>query len=114
MTEKIDGTLEISNRVLSDIVGYAALECYGIVGVADANSTDKLLSILPIPRLRRGINISTEGEKVAVDIYVVVEYGTNISTVCDNLRDRIKFVLKEYAGIEDAEVNVLVKDVNVR
>lgn len=114
MTQEITGTLDISNKVLSDIVGYAALESYGIVGVADANNTDKVLSILPIPRLRRGININVEGNHVTVDIYVVVEYGTNISTVCDNLRDRIKFVLKEYAGIDDAEVNVLVKDVNVR
>lgn len=114
MTEKIDGTLEISNKVLSDIVGYAALECYGVVGVADANNADKVLSILPISRLRRGINVRIDDSKVSVDIYVIVEYGMNISTVCDNLRDRIKFVLKEYAGIEDAEVNVFVKDVNVR
>lgn len=107
------GKLEISNGVLADIVGYAALECYGIVGVANANAIDSFMRVLPISRIRRGINIKIDEGTVHVDIFVIVEYGTNISTVSENLRERILFVLKEYAGIDDVVVNVHVKDVNV-
>lgn len=113
MNNKNLGTLEIANGVLADIVGYAALECYGIVGVANANAVDTFMRVLPISRIRRGININSKGDKVLIDIYVVVEYGTNITTVSENLRERILFVMKEYAGIDDAEVNIFVKDVKV-
>lgn len=114
MTKKIDGTLEISKSVLSDIVGFAALECYGIVGVASASTLDTFLHVLPIARLRRGINVNIVEDGVIVDIFVVVEYGTNVGIVSDNLRERIEFVLHEYAGIDNVVVNVHVQGVNVR
>ena len=40
MASEIDGTLHVANDVLADIVGNAAMECYGIVGmtaIASAN-----------------------------------------------------------------------------
>ena len=114
MSNKIDGALDISTGVFADIVGYAALECYGVVGVADANKVDAFLSLLPTWRLRRGVNVVADGEKVDVEVFVVVEYGTNISTVCDNLRERIEFVLREFAGVKNVNVKVNVCDVNVR
>lgn len=114
MSDTLQGTLTISKGVFADIVGYAALECYGVVGVADANKLDAFLSLLPTWRLRRGVNVAVDGDKVGVEVFIVAEYGTNISTVCDNLRERIEFVLKEYAGVEDVAVNVNVCDVNVR
>ncbi len=114
VNNRIDGSLEISNGVLADLVGYAALECYGIVGVADASKRDAFLKILPQTRLRRGIRIDVTDSGVFVEVNVVVEYGTNIAVVCDNLRERIQFILKEYAGVDDVCVNVNVCDVNVR
>ena len=114
MSNKIDGALDISTGVFADIVGYAALECYGVVGVADANKVDAFLSLLPTWRLRRGVNVVADGENVDVEVFVVVEYGTSISTVCENLRERIEFVLKEFAGVKNVNVKVNVCDVNVR
>lgn len=114
MNNRIDGSLEISNGVLADLVGYAALECYGIVGVADVSKRDAFLKILPQTRLRRGIRIDVTDSGVFVEVNVVVEYGTNIAVVCENLRERIQFILKEYAGVDDVCVNVNVCDVNVR
>ncbi len=113
MENRYKGTLEISNGVLADIVGYAALECYGVVGVASANAVDTIFRVLPISRIRRGINVKTDGERAVIDIFVVVEYGTNITIVSENLRERIIFVMKQYAGIDDVEVNIFVKDVKV-
>ncbi len=114
MDKKIEGNLEISNGVLADMIGYAALECYGVVGVASANAIDSVFGILPLPRIRRGINVAIDGASVVVDIFVVVEYGTNVSIVSDNLKERIVFVLHEFAGIDDVVVNVHVADVLVR
>lgn len=114
MTEKIEGTIDIKSGVLADLVGYAALECYGIVGVSNANSKDLFLGLLPVNRLRKGVNINMREDGVFVDVYVVVEYGTTISVVCANLRERVQFVLKEYVDIDNVTVNVHVTDVKAR
>lgn len=114
MTSKVDGKLEISNAVLADIVGYAALECYGVVGMTSASPLDTFFGLLPITRLKRGVSVFVDGDVVKVKVFVVVEYGTNITAVSENLREKIEFVLKEYAGVDSVEVSVFVKDVNVR
>ena len=53
-------------------------------------------------------------EGVHVDLYVVIEYGTNISTVSQNLVDQVSFALTEYARVPLAGVEVHVQDVKVR
>ena len=34
MSHAIPGSLRVSNDVIADLAGYAALECYGVVGMA--------------------------------------------------------------------------------
>ena len=105
MSSTIPGNLHVANDVLADLVGNAAMECYGVVGVA---------KILPASRLRRGVVVSSLEEGVHVDLYIVVEYGTNIATVSRNLIDQVSFALKEYARVPLAGVDVHVMDVKVR
>ena len=35
MSETINGSLSVSNDVIADIAGYAAMTCYGVVGMAE-------------------------------------------------------------------------------
>ena len=51
---------------------------------------------------------------VHVALYVVIEYGTNINTVSQNLVDQVTFVLKEYARVPLDGVEVHVQGVKVR
>lgn len=114
MSEPISGDLHVANDVLSDLVGHAALECYGIVGMAAPNAADGIAKILPTSRLRRGVVVDSSEKGAQVDLYVVVEYGTNITTVSQNLIDRIAFVLKEQACIPIDHIEVHVQGVRVR
>lgn len=100
--------------MLADLVGNAAMECYGVVGVCAPNAADSIAKILPASRLRRGVVVSSLEEGVHVDLYIVVEYGTNIATVSRNLIDQVSFALKEYARVPLAGVDVHVMDVKVR
>lgn len=114
MSESIPGKLHVANDVLADMVGHAALECYGVVGMTSATETDGIAKLLPASRLRRGVVVSTTDAGVRVDLYVVMEYGTNINTISQNLADQVKFVLKEYARVPVDEVEVHVQDIKVR
>lgn len=114
MSEKIPGSLHVANEVLADLVGYAAMECYGVVGMCAPNAADGIAKILPASRLRRGVVVKPSDEGLHVDLYVVIEYGTNISTVSQNLTDQVTFALTEYARVPIASVEVHVEDVKVR
>lgn len=114
MAEPIPGKLHVANDVLADMVGHAALECYGVVGMVAPNPADGIAKILPPSRLRRGITIDTTDAGVRVDLYVVVEYGVNISAVSQNLVDAVTFILKEQARVPIDTIEVHVQDVKVR
>ena len=114
MADQIPGALHVANDVLADMVGHAVLECYGVVGMVAPNAVDGISKLLPPSRLRRGITLETTDAGVHVDLYVVIEYGTNINAVSQNLIDAVSFVLKEQARVEVAAVEVHVQDVKVR
>ena len=59
MNDTIAGNLHVANDVLADMVGNAALECYGVVGMAAPNAADGIAKILPASRLRRGVVVTT-------------------------------------------------------
>ena len=114
MTQSIPGNLHVANDVLADMVGNAALECYGVVGMTAPSVADGVAKILPASRLRRGIVVTATDAGVHVALYVVIEYGTNINTVSQNLVDQVSFVLKEYARVPLDGVEVHVQGVKVR
>ena len=113
MNDTIAGNLHVANDVLADMVGNAALECYGVVGMAAPNA-DGIAKILPASRLRRGVVVTTTEVGVHVELYVVIEYGTNINTVSQNLVDQVTFALSEYARVPLDGVEVHVQGVKVR
>lgn len=114
MSENVAGNLHVANEVLADMVGNAAMESYGIVGMAAPNAADGIAKLLPTSRLRRGIIITSTDAGVHVELYVVIEYGTNINTVSQNLIDKVTFVLNEYAKVPLDGVEVHVQGIKVR
>ena len=114
MSDTIPGNLHVANDVLADMVGNAALECYGVVGMAAPSAADGIAKILPASRLRRGVVVSTTEAGVHVELYVVIEYCTNINTVSQNLIDQVSFALTEYARVPLDWVEVHVQGVKVR
>ena len=114
MSSTISGNLHVANDVLADLVGIAALVCSGGGGVGPPTPPDGIAKILPASRLRRGVVVNSLDEGVHVDLYIIVEYGTNIATVSRNLIDQVSFALKEYARVPLAGVDVHVMDVKVR
>lgn len=114
VSDVIPGTLHVANEVLSDIVGNAAMECYGIVGVTAPNAADGIAKLLPKSRLRRGVIVESTDKGLHIELYVIIEFGTNIQTVSKNLVDQVTFALQEYAKVPIDSIEVHVQDVKVR
>jgi len=120
--ELTDGSIHISNEVLADLAGYSAMESYGVVGMAAPSLRDGLVQLLPQNKLRRGVKIANavteDGETipncVEVDLYVAIEYGTQLAEVSRNLAERVRYELTSMAEIKVDRVDVHVLEVKVR
>lgn len=115
MASQPPGTVTIANDVLQDIAGYVALECYGVVGMASPSLRDGVAQLLSRDRLRKGVVITNSDEhSVNVDLYVVIEHGTNLTQVSRNLSDRVRYALTHDADVKVTDVNVHVQGLKVR
>ena len=110
MTQKISGNLHVSNDVLADLAGTAALGCYGVVGMAAPSLQDGIAKILPANR----VIVTPREAGIHVDLYVVIEYGTNITVVSQNLIDNVTYVLNEFAQVPLDGIEVHVQGIKVR
>ena len=114
MSGAVPGTLRVSNDCIADLAGYAALECYGVVGMADIDQQEGVARLLPANRLRKGIDVGTEEGKVVVDLHVIVEQGVNMASVSGNLQSSVKFILKQIAELDGVEVRVHIEGMRTR
>jgi uncharacterized alkaline shock family protein YloU len=116
MTARIDnalGSIFIGEDVLANIAGIATIECYGLVGMASKSSTDGIVELLKKEHLSKGVKVYSEEEKLIIDLYIVVEFGTKISAVAQNIIDKVKYSVETMTGMEVKKVNVNVKGVRV-
>ena len=109
MSGVVPGKLRVSNDVIADLAGYAALECYGVVGMAYTDEQTGVAQLLPAMKLRKGIDVSAEAGVVTVDLHVVVEQGVNMAAISSNLVSSVKFILGRIAELEDVEVRVHIE-----
>lgn len=114
MTERPAGSVHIATDVLADLAGYAALESYGVVGMASPSLADGVAQLLPRQKLRKGVHVTNVDTGIEVDLYVVVEHGTNITEVSHNLSNGVRYVLTQTADVAVSRLDVHVMGVKVR
>jgi uncharacterized alkaline shock family protein YloU len=108
------GKVHISNDVVSMLAGSAALECYGLVGMASRKQLkDGIAELLGRENLSRGVEIRQENDSVHIDLYIIVSYGTKISEVAHNVQTKIKYVLDQVVGLHVGSVNIFVQGVHI-
>jgi len=107
------GEVNITDDVLATISGLAATECYGLVGMASKNAKDGLVELLKRENLAKGVKVTTEGEEIIVDLFIVVEFGTKISTIADNIISKVKYTVENLTGLKVKKVNINVQGVRV-
>ncbi|HEX2978646.1 MAG TPA: Asp23/Gls24 family envelope stress response protein [Anaerolineaceae bacterium] len=106
------GTILISHRAIATIAYQAALLSYGVVGLAPKNLAKGLANaIVKDPTL--GVDIDYDGDRLAINLYIVVEYGTRIASVNASVADNIRYQVEKAIGIPVNEVNVHVRGIRV-
>ena len=106
-TEK--GEISISNEVFSNITGAAAVNCYGVKGMAVRSKTDGLVHLLRKESMSKGVKVTYhEDNSVSIELHIIVENGVNLMAVCRSIMSEVRYVVSKTTGVEVASVDVCV------
>ncbi len=106
------GSIYISPRAISTIAYQAAVESYGVVGLAAKNKINGLTNLL-VKDPTHGVVVHYEEEAIIIDLYIVVEYGTNLKSVADSVSKTVRFHVEKALGLPIREVNVHVQGLRI-
>lgn len=107
------GIIEFADDVIAGIAGNATMECYGVVGMASKRAADGLWELLKRENLTKGIKVIPAGESVSIDVYIIVEYGTKISEIANNIIQKVKYTIEGLTGLTVEKVTVYVQGIRV-
>jgi uncharacterized alkaline shock family protein YloU len=118
VTEFIDdenvkyGTVKIANEVVAIIAGLAATEIDGVAGMSGGITGD-ITEMLGMKNLSKGVKVDVGEKETAIDIFIIVEYGSKISEVANSVQENVKSTVETMTGLHVIEVNVNVQGVNI-
>jgi uncharacterized alkaline shock family protein YloU len=114
MSEDIqNGLIRISDDVVSTIAGLAALETPGIAAMSGGIS-EGLAKRLSGKNVQRGVSVEVGQVEAAIDLRVIVNYGSRIQVVCRELQENVREAVENMTGLTVVEVNVKVEGVAFR
>ncbi len=103
------GTVDISEAYLSKLIGHEVTSCFGVVGMVPSNNKQRILGKLSkAERPDTGIHVTGNAESVTVELHIVVTYGMNINAIAASITEKVKYVVKEIAGITVDRVTVKI------
>jgi uncharacterized alkaline shock family protein YloU len=113
MDETKLGRVEVSPTAIASLASQAVLECYGVVGMATKDLASGIVEILQPSSHRRGVEVRIGSNEIEIDLYVVIEYGTRIVTVAQNIQSVVKYTVEKALSIPVTAVDVHVQDLRV-
>ncbi|MBW6409781.1 Asp23/Gls24 family envelope stress response protein [Clostridium weizhouense] len=109
-----NGNISYSEEVLAKIVGLSTMECYGVVGMVSKNATDGFWELMRIENLSKGVKLNLiEENRLQVELFVMVEYGTKISVIANNIIQKVRYSVENYTGLKVSSITVNVQAVRV-
>ena len=107
-TSNAYGKISISDLAIAKVASQAAVESYGIVDTVAHGFTDTLAELLKKDAGGKGVKITTQGNRIFIDVYVLIKYGVSIEAVAASLKEAIKYKVEKFTGMIVDTVNVNV------
>lgn len=107
------GRITVTEEAIAQVAGYAALECYGIVNLISKRFSDNIADLLKKQRISRGVRVMTNGDRIFIDLFVIIKYGVSIDAVAESLKKSVKYDVEKFTGMVVDTINVNVVGVKV-
>ena len=113
LNENPDGTVSFATEVVATIAGLAATEVDGVASMSSPTSGfADMFSRKNTRNFTRGVRIDLDGSKVAVDVTIVVDYGSPIPDVAKNIQENVKKAVETMSGLDVRSVDVHVTGIS--
>jgi uncharacterized alkaline shock family protein YloU len=114
MTEETTpiGSIHVSPRAIATIAYHAALQSYGVVGLASKNLVNGLAQAM-VKDPSHGIEVRYDGQHINIEIFIIIEYGTRIKSVASSVVNTIRFQVEKALGMPVNQVNVHVQALRI-
>ncbi len=106
------GSINISPDAVATIAYQATLQSYGVVGLAPKNLAEGLAQTIT-KEPSRGVSVHYSGDEIDIDIHIIVEYGTRITSVASSVANAVRFKVEKALGMPVHNVNVHIQGLRV-
>lgn len=107
------GAIIVTDDVVACLAGRLAMDCYGVVDRVPRKFSDALADLFRRNNDDSGVRVTTKGDRVFIDIYVILRMGLNIQAVADSLKSTIKYGVESFTGMIVDTVNIHVVGVRL-
>lgn len=106
------GSIQVSPRAIASIAYHATLQSYGVVGLTSKNLMDGLTQVI-VKDPTYGVEVHYDGQKINIDLYLIVEYGTRIKSVADSVSHTVRFQVEKALTMPVDNVNVHIRGLRI-
>ena len=110
-TNNIYGKILISDKTIERFVAHVAMDCYGIVEFTARSLFDSVISFLKFGSEVKGVKVHSNGDRIFIDLSVIVKYGVSIKAVVEALKESVKYKVERFTGMIVDTINVHVMGV---
>ena len=109
------GNITVTESALAAILGLAAHEVPGVLGMSPAGIRESISRILGRSEASEGVTVKPDPAapgKYQADLYVVVAFGSRIPTIVDGIAERVQWAAKSLAGAQLSSIRIHVVGVS--
>ena len=110
-TNNIYGKITISDKTIENFIARVSMDCYGIVEFVPKNLMDAVISFFKFGSNSAGVKVRSIGDRILIDVSVIVKYGVSIKAVVEALKESIKYKVERFTGMIVDTINVTVMGV---
>ena len=104
------GSVTYANDVVATIAGLAATACEGVAGMS-GGIAGGIAELLGRKNLTRGVKVEVGETETAIDLYIIVNYGSCLPDVCRGVQAAVRHAIESMTDLRVVEVNIFVQGV---
>ncbi|ALS36843.1 putative alkaline shock family protein YloU [Enterococcus rotai] len=112
--KEIKGELTFEDKVVQKIIGIALETIDGLLTVDGGFFSNVANKLVNREDVTNGIDVEVGKSQVAVDLNVVAEYGKDIASLYDKIKEVVSREVEKMTSLYVVEVNVTVVDVKTK
>ena len=107
--ENQNGQISISNEVFTNVAGAAAINCFGVKGMAVRSKTDGLVHLLRRESMAKGVRLTyNDDSTLSIELHIIVDNGVNLTALCSSIMNEVQYKVAQATGVAVRNVDVCV------